>query len=190
MEDVVPEFECKCCGLCCKRDPYYAVSLLDIETISSGLGMQPGEFFDRYCGVVVTPGGFRYSAIFAPEGCPFLKDKRCSIHLIKPIGCWVFPESSLLPVKDLKRSVTAISTCAILEMPDSCLPLKTDFALMARRDVHFEHTKKYFQDHEDFDEPSWRVAAKNLKQAVSDAEAIEERSKAIRAKAHKIVKAL
>ena len=178
-----PKFECKCCGLCCKRDPYYAVSLLDIENISGGLGVPPIEFFNRYCSVVVTPGGFRYSVILAPEGCPFLKDKLCVIHDTKPIGCWVFPESSLLTVSELKRSVRAILTCAILDMPESDMSLATDYRLMAERDIHFEHTKKYFEEHEEFDEPSWKEAAGDLKKTLSDVEAIGKRSKAIREKA-------
>ena len=178
-----PKFDCKCCGLCCKRDPYYAVSLLDIENISKGLGLGPMEFFDRYCSVVVTPGGYRYSVILAPDGCPFLRDKLCGIHSAKPIGCWVFPESSLLPVSELKRSVKAIPTCAILDLPESGLPLATDYSLMAERDIHFEHTKKYFEEHGEFDEPSWRKAAGDLKKILSDAEALQERSEAIREKA-------
>ncbi len=183
-----PKFECKCCGLCCKRDPYYAVSLLDIENISVGLGLRPEEFFSRYCSVVVTPGGFRYSVILAPEGCPFLKDKLCGIHSTKPIGCWVFPESSLLSVKELKRSVRAIMTCGILDMPDSEMPLATDYQLMAERDIHFEHTKDYFEKHDDFHEPSWKEATENLKKTLSDAEILSKRSKSIREKADEAIK--
>lgn len=184
MQDLARlKFECKCCGLCCKRDPYYAVSLLDIEKISDGLGISPVEFFGRYCSVVMTPGGFRYSAIMAPEGCPFLKDKLCGIHSFKPIGCRVFPESSLLSVIELKRSVTAIPTCAILAMPDSEMPLATDYMLMAVRDVHFEHTKAYFEEHEDFDGPSWMAAADKLRKTLSDEKELAKRAKAMREKA-------
>ena len=139
-----PGFDCGCCGQCCRRDPYYAVSLLDIRNISMGLDMSPEEFFRMYCAVIDTPGGFRYPAILAPEGCPFLKGALCSIHIVKPIGCWVFPESALMPVSILKKSVTAIPSCAILSMPDDDRPLKADLELMAARDLHFEHTKKYF----------------------------------------------
>jgi uncharacterized protein len=159
----MPEFVCACCGLCCQRDPYYAVSLLDIANISAGLGLAPAEFFNRYCAVVETPGGFRYPVILAPEGCPFLKDKLCGIHAVKPIGCRVFPESSLLPVTLLKQSIRAIDSCAILALPDSELPLAADHDLLARRDMHFEHTKAYFEKHEDFDEPSWARATGKLK---------------------------
>lgn len=187
QESAHPKFVCKCCGLCCKRDPYYAVSLLDIERISDGLGMRPVEFFGRYCSVVMTPGGFRYSAIMAPEGCPFLKDTLCDIHHIKPIGCRVFPESSLLSVSDLKRSVRAIDSCAILDMPDSEMPLATDYTLMAMRDVHFERTKAYFEEHEDFDEPSWAEATERLKKTLSDTEALIKKSEVIRHKADFIV---
>ena len=180
MRDLAhPKFECKCCGLCCRRDPYYAVSLLDIERISDGLGMRPVEFFGRYCSVVMTPGGFRYSAILAPEGCPFLRDKICGIHSFKPIACRAFPESSLLPVRELKRSVTAIPTCAILGLPDSEMPLETDYMLMAARDVHFERTKAYFEEHEDFDEPSWAKAAERLRKTLSDEKELIKRARAI-----------
>lgn len=184
----MPDFECLCCGLCCKRDPYYAVSLLDIENISAGLGLSPVEFFNRYCAVVETPGGFRYPVILAPEGCPFLKDKLCGIHSFKPIGCRVFPESSLLPVAILKKSVRAIQSCAILSLPDSEEPLHADMDLMARRDLNFEHTKAYFEKHDDFDEPSWSVAKDDLKKVLSDADVLAKRSAAIREKASAAIK--
>ncbi len=185
QEPSSPEFECKCCGLCCKRDPYYAVSILDIGNISRGLGFRPFEFFWRYCSAVMTPGGFRYPAILAPEGCPFLKDKICGIHAFKPIGCRVFPESSLLPVIELKRIVTAIPTCAILDMPESELPLATDYKLMAARDLHFEHTKAYFELHEDFDEPSWIEAVERLRKILSDENELATRATAMREKSKK-----
>ncbi len=167
-EPAHPRFECRCCGLCCQRDPYYAVSLLDIEDISAGLGLGPAEFFHRYCSVVATPLGFRYPAILAPEGCPFLKGNLCAIHSMNPIGCRVFPESSRLPVTTLKRSVTAIGTCAILSLPDSELPLAADPSLMAARDLHFAETKAYFEEHEDFDEPTWAEATVHLKKKLSE----------------------
>jgi hypothetical protein len=184
-----PVFECGCCGLCCRRDPYYAVSLLDIRNISAGLGLGAAEFFGRYCAVIDTPGGFRYPAILAPDGCPFLKNKMCGIHLIKPIGCWVFPESSLLPVRDLKKSVTAIPTCGILSMSDDDRPLKADLHLQAARDIHFEHTKKYFEAHDTFDENTWSGATERLAENLFDPEDIRKRSAAIRAMAESRIKA-
>jgi Fe-S-cluster containining protein len=183
-----PDFECECCGLCCQRDPYYAVSLLDIENIGRGLGMLPVDFFNRYCSVVETPGGFRYSVILAPDGCPFLKDKLCRIHSVKPIGCWVFPQSSMLPVTILKKSVRAIESCAILKMADSDLPLAVDHELMAKRDLQFERTKAYFEEHEDFDEPSWAEATDSLKKVLADADGLSRRSEAIRKKADDALK--
>ncbi|WP_424356971.1 YkgJ family cysteine cluster protein [Methanocella sp. MCL-LM] len=178
-----PKFECECCGLCCRRDPYYAVSLLDIRNISMGLGLRPEEFFRQYCDVVTTPGGFRYSVILAPDGCPFLKNALCGIHLVKPIGCWVFPESSLLPVRDLKKHVNAIPTCAILKMPDVDLPLAADLELLAARDIQFEHTKQYFAQHDSFEERPWREATDRLAEKLRDAAEITRRAEAIRARA-------
>jgi Fe-S-cluster containining protein len=184
-----PEFACRRCGQCCRRDPYYAVSLLDIGNISASLGMAPQAFFDRFCAVVSTPGGFLYSAILAPDGCPFLKNGLCSIHFVKPIGCWVFPEASLQPLKALKKCVTAIGTCGLLEMPDIDRPLKADLELLAARDVHFEETKKYFEEHDDFDEPSWREATDRLVGKLRDAREIEKRSAELRAKAEALIAA-
>lgn len=183
----VPAFECKCCGLCCKRDPYYAVSLLDIRNISMGLGTSPEEFFNRFCDVVTTPGGFRYSVILAPDGCPFLKGGLCGIHFFKPIGCRVFPESSLLPVTKLKKHVNAIPTCAILEMEDDDRPLEVDHALLAARDIHFECTKAYFAEHDYFDEPSWRDSTEHLHAMLADVEDIARRVEAIRNQAEKSI---
>jgi uncharacterized protein len=183
-----PGFECGCCGLCCRRDPYYAVSLLDIRNIGMGLGMSPVDFFNRYCAVVDTPGGFRYPVILAPDGCPFLKGNMCRIHVVKPIGCWVFPESALVPVRILKKSVTAIPTCAILALPDDDRPLKADLDLLAARDVHFEHTKKYFSEHDDFEEKSWQQATDRLIEKLQDADELGRRSQALRAKAETLIK--
>jgi Fe-S-cluster containining protein len=178
-----PAFECGCCGQCCRRDPYYAVSLLDIRNISMSLDMSPGEFFDRYCEVIDTPGGFRYPAILAPDGCPFLRGAMCGIHFIKPIGCRVFPESALIPVTLLKKSITAIPSCAILAMPDDDRPLKADPELLAARDLHFKHTRQYFAWHDSFDEPSWREATGWLIAELQDPEGLERRSAEIRARA-------
>jgi uncharacterized protein len=177
-----PGFECGCCGLCCRRDPYYAVSLLDIRNISMGLGMSPADFFSQFCAVVDTPGGFRYPVILAPDGCPFLKDNMCRIHIVKPIGCWVFPESALLPVGILKKSVTAIPTCAILTLPDDDRPLKADLTLMAARDIHFEETKRFFTEHDTFDEPSGAKATERLIEKLQDVEDLLVRARELRAK--------
>lgn len=171
-----PDFNCKCCGLCCRRDPYYAVSLLDIHNISLGLGMTPREFFKEYCDVVPTPGGFRYPVILAPDGCPFLVNNLCGIHIVKPIACRVFPESSLLPVTELKKSINAIGTCEILNLPDDARPLRTDLLLLAARDIHFECTKEYFDEHEEFEEKSWREAADRLKRKLEDAGDLQMRA--------------
>ncbi|OPY28564.1 MAG: hypothetical protein A4E28_01449 [Methanocella sp. PtaU1.Bin125] len=183
-----PEFACGCCGQCCRRDPYYAVSLLDIRNISMALGMSPAGFFGKYCAVIDTPGGFRYPAILAPDGCPFLKGVLCAIHLVKPIGCWVFPESALLPVTLLKKSIIAIPTCAILALPDDDRPLKADPELLAARDLHFEHTKQYFEEHDAFDEPSWQAATDRLIEKLQDADELGRRSAELRAKAEAQVK--
>ena len=154
-----------------------------------GLGLRPGEFFRQYCDVVTTPGEFRYSVILAPDGCPFLKDGLCGIHLVKPIGCWVFPESSLLPVRDLKKHVNAIPTCAILKMQDDDLPLTADFELLAARDVQFEHTKAYFRQHDIFEEQPWRDSTDRLIEKLRDAEEIGRRAESLRAMADKQIAA-
>jgi Fe-S-cluster containining protein len=185
-----PEFACGCCGLCCRRDPYYAVSLLDVRNISLGLGMSPADFFRQFCAVVDTPGGFRYPVILAPDGCPFLRDNICRIHVVKPIGCWVFPESALLPVRLLKKSVTAIPTCAIAGLEDDDRPLKADLPLLAARDVHLEHTRKYFEEHDDFEEKPWREATDRLIERLQDADELARRSKELRTRADALVNSL
>lgn len=177
-----PGFECRCCGQCCRRDPYYAISLRDIQNISNGLGLTPETFFNRYCDIVVTPGGFRYPVILAPDGCPFLKDRLCGIHSVKPIGCWVFPESALIPVTELKKSVIAIKDCSILSLPDDDRPLRADLELMAARDVHFEETKKYFEKHDSFEVTPWREATDMLVEKLHDLKDLNRRTNELRLK--------
>ena len=153
------------------------------------LSLGPADFFSLYCAVVDTPGGFRYPAILAPDGCPFQKGNLCRIHLVKPIGCRVFPESALVPVRILKKSVTAIPTCAILALPDDDRPLKADLELLAARDVHFEQTKRYFEGHGNFEEKSWRAATDRLIGKLRDAEELETRSRDLRLKAQEQIEA-
>ncbi|HUL62542.1 MAG TPA: YkgJ family cysteine cluster protein [Methanocella sp.] len=183
-----PAFQCQCCGQCCRRDPYYAVSLLDIRDIARRLGLRPGEFFDRFCAVVDTPGGFRYPAILAPDGCPFLRGSRCGIHEVNPIGCRVFPESALLPVRDLKKRVTAVPTCAILAIPDDDRPLKADLRLLAARDVHFEHTRRYFEGHAEYEERPGQEATDRLVEGLRDEGELERRIKDLRTSVEALVK--
>ena len=68
-------------------------------------------------------------------------------------------------------------------------PLKADLEMLAARDLHFEHTKRYFEEHDAFDEPSWREATGRLAAKLRDAEELGRRAAEIRARAETLVQA-
>jgi hypothetical protein len=65
-------------------------------------------------------------------------------------------------------------------MPDSDQPLDADLELMAARDIHFEHTKTYFEQHDTFEEKPWREATDRLIEKLRDAEEISSRATVLR----------
>jgi hypothetical protein len=74
-------------------------------------------------------------------------------------------------------------------MPDNDRPLKADLDLLAARDIHFEHTKKYFEGHDAFEEKSWHDATDRLIAKLQDADELGRRSQALREKAESRIKA-
>ena len=89
-----PPFECTCCGDCCRGYGGTVISDADIEKITRFLDVDRDLFLETYC--VKSPNGWMIAQ--REDGfCRFVKDKRCSIHPVKPRICraWPFLESVL-----------------------------------------------------------------------------------------------
>lgn len=100
-------FECTCCGDCCNGYGGTVISDADIEKITRFLDMDRNLFLEKYC--VNSPNGWMIAQ--REDGfCHFVKDKRCSIHPVKPRICrtWPYLESVLT---DLSNWEAMASVC-------------------------------------------------------------------------------
>jgi Fe-S-cluster containining protein len=89
------EFKCKACGKCCKHREDLLLTPYDMYRIASDLGRTPEEIFTRYChfyeGATSHLPVVRVIPVPPNNACPFLRNKKCSIHEKKPVVCRVFP---------------------------------------------------------------------------------------------------
>lgn len=98
------EFKCDCCGKCCENRTDIILSALDLYRISKYLSRDIRYVIDRYC--IVNIGGTSKVPIvlLKPVGrklaCPFLKNRKCSIHKAKPTVCELFPLGRFAVVAD------------------------------------------------------------------------------------------
>lgn len=93
----IKEFKCfQGCGACCK-DPAMPISvtLKDLRRISKFLHIRISELYENYCTVSevtdLEDSTLHCATISFTIPCKFLKNDKCSIYNIRPIGCVIFP---------------------------------------------------------------------------------------------------
>jgi len=88
-------FKCTGCGKCCTGKPGSVfVEQNDIDTISEHLGLSKTKFVERYLDYVPHPHDKFSLKEVNRNGmydCIFLREKRCSIYLIRPTQCKTYP---------------------------------------------------------------------------------------------------
>ena len=88
-------FHCTGCGKCCINREDILLNPFDIYRISKDLGRTPSEVFKAYCEAF--PGRTSHMMIvrLVPRGtnkaCPFLRNKICAVHKVKPAVCALYP---------------------------------------------------------------------------------------------------
>lgn len=88
-------FHCTQCGKCCINRNDILLNPKDLFRISQYLGLKPQETVEKYCEPYI--GGTSRIPIvrLKPQGsvmrCPLLKDRKCSVHPVKPTVCAMFP---------------------------------------------------------------------------------------------------
>jgi Fe-S-cluster containining protein len=89
------DFTCKACGKCCKHREDILLTPYDLFRIAADLHRTPKEIIERYCEVY--EGGTSHfpvvRAVPVPpdNSCPFMRNRKCSIHAKKPVVCRVYP---------------------------------------------------------------------------------------------------
>lgn len=89
------KFQCRQCGKCCINREDILLTPRDIYNISSELGMLPEKMCDRYCEAYLGQDSRIPVVRLMPRGtikrCPFLKNRKCSVHESKPVICAMYP---------------------------------------------------------------------------------------------------
>ena len=89
------QFRCKRCGKCCHNRNDILLNPLDLFKIANYFGKTPAEIVHRYCNLFIGSSSkmpiIKVQFIGTDNHCPFLFDKRCSIHSCKPTVCALYP---------------------------------------------------------------------------------------------------
>lgn len=86
------QFGCKACGKCC-RDKVIMLNPYDIFKLTKYLNISQAEFASKYCGFYIGRDSNLPIVYIDFKGgpCPFLVNKRCSVHEVKPFVCASYP---------------------------------------------------------------------------------------------------
>lgn len=106
LDDTFP-FHCRSCGKCCRHRYDISLSAFDLYRIAQFFGRPTRDIIDRYC-IFHIEGGVPIvylKANPATGDCPFLRQKKCSVHSVKPSVCRLFPlgRTFLTPSLDMSK---------------------------------------------------------------------------------------
>jgi len=93
--DDVFAFKCRECGKCCKQREDILLNSRDVYNIATALGMTHEQVIETHCEVYIGRDSRIPIVRLRPKGanrtCPLLVNNRCSVHLLKPTVCALFP---------------------------------------------------------------------------------------------------
>jgi len=94
LEDTF-DFTCKQCGKCCHNRTDLLLTPYDIYRIAKYFGHRCNDIIEKYCDVIMGEKSKMPVVQVCPNGtkksCPFLQDRKCCVHQVKPILCAVYP---------------------------------------------------------------------------------------------------
>ncbi len=120
------KFGCKMCGKCCTYREDIILSSKDVFNLATALQIKPEEVVVRYCDTYLGPTSrfpiVKLKSVGADNRCPFLQDKKCSVHKLKPTVCAMFPLGRYIKAEDTEIDPTALTTASIryLVQPTAC----------------------------------------------------------------------
>ena len=89
------EFNCRRCGKCCHNRNDLILTPYDLFGIASHYRRSPKEIAERYCGVIEGSQSKlpipRVKPIPPKNTCPFLYNRKCGVHAMKPVLCRAYP---------------------------------------------------------------------------------------------------
>ena len=108
------KFHCTMCGKCCIKREDILLSPRDLYRVSRELQLAPSDFVNQYGETYIGSDSRIPIVRLRPRGsikrCPLLKDRKCSVHKVKPTVCAMFP---------IGRLVKAEGTLENANIPDN-----------------------------------------------------------------------
>ena len=107
------KFHCTMCGKCCINRDDILLNPKDLFNISKELGLKPIETINQYCDTYIGSDSRFPIVRLQPKGsiqrCPLLKDRKCSVHKVKPTVCAMFPIGRVLSFDPKKKSAVDVT---------------------------------------------------------------------------------
>ncbi len=106
-------FHCTQCGKCCINREDILLNPKDLFNLAKGLNISVTDVIKQYCEVYLGQDSRIPIVRLLPKGqikrCPFLKDKKCSVHNFKPTVCATFPLGRIITYSveaDMLQNIT------------------------------------------------------------------------------------
>ena len=101
-------FHCTMCGKCCINREDILLNPKDLYNISKELGLKPIDTIKQYCETYIGNDSRFPIVRLKPKGsikrCPFLKNRKCSVHKAKPTVCAMFPIGRVVSYAEDKKN--------------------------------------------------------------------------------------
>lgn len=150
MKKVIRDFECAMCGGCCASQDLVQLTTYELYRLSRHMNMEPAVFFDKYCVVTATSlNPMPHLYIRTTNGaCPFLADRKCSVHEARPYACQAYPMRVYWTLTDdMKKFVRSRydleETCSLFKLDDEDV-LLGDYELLSRQTIAYWVDDAYF----------------------------------------------
>lgn len=120
------KFHCDQCGKCCTNREDIILSPMDIFRMSSELEMTPVAFYREYCVFNIGENSripiIRLISVGRDRHCVLLKNRKCSVHKVKPAVCAMYPMGRYIAIEPGKYDKDSIAASEVkyLLQPLSC----------------------------------------------------------------------
>lgn len=107
------KFHCTQCGKCCIDREDILLNPFDLYRASKELKMTPDKFVEQYCETYLGQDSKMPIVRLRPRGsikrCPLLKDRKCSIHNVKPTVCAMFPIGRVVQMEASQKKAKPVT---------------------------------------------------------------------------------
>jgi Fe-S-cluster containining protein len=108
-------FHCTECGKCCINREDILLTPKDLYNIAKEFSISTQDVVKAYCETYIGDSSRLPLVRLQPRGsikrCPLLKDRKCSVHRVKPVVCAMFPIGRCIMVDSDRFASSGIKGC-------------------------------------------------------------------------------